>query len=193
MIDQDLQEQKRAYMREYARKRRASDPAFLERCRKLGRQSRARRVEVARQEALEWKQSNKNKVAEYNKNYVAANKETIAQQRSKRAKLRRQKDPVYLLICRERLRVWEALKGKRKSARTETLLGCSYEFFKNYIESKFVDGMTWENSAKWHIDHIKPLASFDLSCPKQQKLAFHYTNQRPLWAIENLKKGAKIA
>ena len=51
--------------------------------------------------------------------------------------------------------------------------------------------MGWHNMNEWHIDHIKPLASFDLSDEAQQKIAFHYTNQQPLWAIDNLRKGAK--
>jgi len=53
--------------------------------------------------------------------------------------------------------------------------------------------MTWSNYGKgWHIDHIKPCASFDLSNPEQQKICFHYTNLQPLWAIDNIKKGAKF-
>jgi len=52
--------------------------------------------------------------------------------------------------------------------------------------------MTWDNYGEWHIDHIKPCISFDLTCPIQQKKCFHYTNLQPLWAIDNLKKHAKL-
>ena len=51
--------------------------------------------------------------------------------------------------------------------------------------------MTWKNYGKWHIDHIKPFASFDLTEPKQQKLVCNYKNLQPLWAKENLSKGDK--
>ena len=53
--------------------------------------------------------------------------------------------------------------------------------------------MSWDNwSIKgWHIDHIRPCSSFDLSDPTQQKECFHYTNLQPLWASENLKKNNK--
>ena len=95
------------------------------------------------------------------------------------------------LIQRNRARL--ALKGKIKTSKSEVLLGCSFEEFKIYIQSKFKDSMTWDNMGDWHIDHIIPLCSFDLSLEEEQKKAFHYTNQQPLWAEENLKKGAKYA
>lgn len=73
-------------------------------------------------------------------------------------------------------------------------LGCTIGFYKNYIESKFLPGMTWENhgrgEGKWQIDEIKPCASFDLSDPEQYKECFHYTNAQPLWAIDNMKKSS---
>ena len=75
---------------------------------------------------------------------------------------------------------------------TEKLLGCTFEYFIEYLQRLFKVGMTWKNYGKWHIDHIKPCASFDLSKLEAQKKCFHYTNLQPLWAEENLKKGAKI-
>ena len=59
---------------------------------------------------------------------------------------------------------------------------------KAYLELQFTDGMTWENRGNWHIDHIRPCASFDLTDPEQQKQCFHYTNLQPLWAADNLAK-----
>jgi hypothetical protein len=51
--------------------------------------------------------------------------------------------------------------------------------------------MTRENHGLWHVDHIRPCALFDLKCPVNNKLCFHYTNLQPLWAEDNIKKGAK--
>jgi len=52
--------------------------------------------------------------------------------------------------------------------------------------------MSWDNYGFWHVDHIKPLAFFDLTNPEELKKVCHYTNLQPLWAEENLKKGTKI-
>jgi len=54
--------------------------------------------------------------------------------------------------------------------------------------------MNWDNWGiyGWHIDHIKPLASFDLTKREQLFEAVHYTNLQPLWANENLSKGDSI-
>jgi hypothetical protein len=71
------------------------------------------------------------------------------------------------------------------------LLGCPISEFIHYLESKFAPGMTWENRNEWHIDHKRPLRSFDLTDPVQHAAAFHYTNLQPLWALDNLRKGAR--
>lgn len=188
----DKAEQKRIYMREYARQRRANDPAFLEKCRENGRKSREKHIDRATKSAAEWKEKNKNKVTEYNKNYVQQNQEKINVLRNQRNKQKRKVDPIFVLKARLRNRVWSMLKNNKKSATTEKMLGCSYEFFKTYIEQKFPENMGWHNMGEWHIDHIKPLASFDLSDIEQQAIAFHYTNHQPLWAKDNISKGAKM-
>lgn len=73
-------------------------------------------------------------------------------------------------------------------------LGCTILELKIHLESQFKQNMTWQNHSKygWHIDHIKPLSSFDLTDPEQVKQACHYTNLQPLWAQENILKGNKI-
>jgi len=91
---------------------------------------------------------------------------------------------------RNRLRT--ALKNRSKKGSAIALLGCSVDQAIRYIESKFQNGMSWENHGEWHIDHKKPLASFDLEDSFQLSAACHYTNLQPLWAIDNLKKGAHV-
>jgi hypothetical protein len=83
---------------------------------------------------------------------------------------------------------------KSKFFNTIELLGCSIEEFTLYLEKLFKPGMSWKNYGRngWHLDHIIPCAHFILSDPEQQKLCFHYTNLQPMWAKENLIKGAQI-
>ena len=88
-------------------------------------------------------------------------------------------------------RINRALKGQTKSDTTSTLIGCSMVELKAYLQARFLEGMSWNNYGKWHIDHIKPCASFDLSDPNQQAQCFYYTNLQPLWAKDNLSKGAR--
>ena len=100
--------------------------------------------------------------------------------------------PENKLISNQHKRVGRALRGIAKSNHTLEMIGCSAIELKDYIESKFQDGMSWENYGRegWHIDHIRPCASFDLSDPKQQEECFHYENLQPLWAKDNLSKGS---
>ena len=83
-------------------------------------------------------------------------------------------------------------KGNRKSERTEFYLGCTVDYFLEHLQKQFVKGMTLKNHGKWHIDHIKPCASFDLSKLSEQKKCFHYTNLQPLWAKDNILKTDQI-
>lgn len=78
--------------------------------------------------------------------------------------------------------------GGKKSANTENLIGCSVEFFMGWLEKQFIDGMTWDNYGEWHIDHIKPCNTFNMLDVEEQKKCFHYTNCRPLWAYDNLRR-----
>lgn len=71
-------------------------------------------------------------------------------------------------------------------------LGCGVTEFLAHLENKFTLGMSWENYGKWHIDHIKPLSSFNLEDPTQLAQACHYSNLQPLWASDNIRKNAKL-
>lgn len=70
-------------------------------------------------------------------------------------------------------------------------LGCSIEEFQKYIENKFQPGMTWANHGDWHLDHIRPLNSFDLLNTSELMIACHFSNFQPLWAAENIRKSDK--
>lgn len=93
-----------------------------------------------------------------------------------------------------RVRLHIALKGKSKSERTLKLVGCGIEELKSHLQSQFKEGMNWDNYGMygWHIDHIRPCSSFELSKEEEQRKCFHYSNLQPLWAEENWIKNDKF-
>lgn len=107
---------------------------------------------------------------------------------------RYREDLEYKITCILRSRLRIALKKNQKKSSTVKYIGCSIQKLKEHIEAQFQDGMSWDNWKHdvWHLDHIKPLSSFDLSDDTQILEACNYTNLRPLWAGDNVKKGAKV-
>lgn len=91
-----------------------------------------------------------------------------------------------------RSRIRTALRDGAKTIKSQELLGCSFEYFKLYLESLFLEGMSWDlfMAGKIHIDHIRPCASFDMTKIDQQRECFHYTNIQPMWAFDNFSKGS---
>ena len=125
-----------------------------------------------------WYSENKDHVKSYQKDYNDKNREYVRERALKREKELYRTDVRFRLthILRRRLRM--ALRKQvvqSKADRTFSLLGCSLDYFKDYFESKFTVGMTWEKFLKGI-----------------ERLCFHYTNLQPLWAVDNIKKGARI-
>lgn len=79
--------------------------------------------------------------------------------------------------------------GKNKENKTIKYLKYSAIDLKIHIENLFEEGMNWENHGEWHIDHIKPISSFDIDSEPSEINAL--SNLRPLWALDNLSKGSK--
>jgi hypothetical protein len=131
---------------------------------------------------------NKDKILLVSKSYYQQNRKRIITRSIEYEKKRIVSDINYKLRKRLRGRVKMALNGNYKTGRTIEMLGCSIDEFRKHLESKFQDGMSWKNYGEWHIDHIIPCASFDLSKVDEQRKCFHYTNQQPLWAVDNLRK-----
>ena len=92
---------------------------------------------------------------------------------------------------RNRLRKAIKKKNAKKCKKTMELIGCSTSELMIHLESKFKEGMTWENHGEWHIDHIKAIAKFNLLNDDEQKKCFHWSNLQPLWAEENIVKSDK--
>ena len=143
-----------------------------------------------------WYYDNIERVKQINKIYrKGKGKEILAEARRKLDRKNRKEDPNYRMTKNLRQRVRHALKSLNKSARTMELIGCTIPELWKHLERcpSWEPWMTRENYGKmWHVDHIKPCASFNLLNPAQQRKCFYYTNLQPLEAIRNLKKGAKI-
>ena len=107
-------------------------------------------------------------------------------------KQQRKINTTFKIVENIRSRLYKAVKGEIKNGSAIQDLGCTIEKFRAYIAKKFKLGMTWENYGEWHLDHIIPLASFDLTDKEQFLKACHYTNYQPLWAVDNMRKGDKI-
>jgi hypothetical protein len=92
-------------------------------------------------------------------------------------------------------RLRKCLTNGRKSARTEQLLGCSFTELVIHLQRQFVPPMSWAAFLRGeiHIDHIVPCSRFDLSQAEQQRACFHFSNLQPLWAVDNLRKHARIS
>ncbi len=91
---------------------------------------------------------------------------------------------------RARMRLAIGTQGAYKADKTLALLGCTPAQARLHLEAQFSPGMACANRGEWHIDHIRPCASFDLRDEAEQRACFHYSNLQPLWAAENMSKGS---
>lgn len=102
------------------------------------------------------------------------------------------RDPLYK--CKLRIRsligqVFIKMNYTKKSICTE-ILGTDWKGFQSHIQSKFKEGMTWENYGEWEYDHIIPIS---IAKDEGEVIKLnHYTNFQPLWKEENKLKSNKI-
>lgn len=103
-------------------------------------------------------------------------------------------NPIFKLKLILRNRINKIINSNLKSGSVIEDLGCTIEQLRKHLEKQFKSGMTWENHSQfgWHIDHIKPLASFDLTNREEFLQACHFTNLQPLWWDENLSKSSRV-
>lgn len=179
-----IREQKREYAKRTREHRRAYQREYY-----------LRNRDAARDRVRCWQAANRDHIKEYHRN----RRPTVTVQ----LRVRRQTDPSYRVLYNLRSRLAALVRKTKASrgfgvttARTLTLLGCSTSDFIIYLESRFEQGMTWENHGvgvgKWQIDHIMPCAIFDLTKPEHQRRCFHFSNLQPLWASENARKSDRF-
>lgn len=166
-------EKRRASNRRAAEKRRRAR-GVVPRSKLSAEEERLRGIRYS----IEYRNRNREKVNSWRRSYLAE----------------KRKDPLWRMQAAVRSRISNAMKrGCNKPMTTVEGLGCTYAQLKLHLEKQFQDGMTWDNYGRngWHVDHVKPLAWFDLSDPRQFAAAMHYTNLQPLWGRLNESKGAR--
>ena len=143
----------------------------------------ANRKPEDRSNATEWRKQNPEKWKDLSDSYKPI--------RNELSKQRRAENPTRKLAenCRSRIRHILKREQVTKSQSTFKFIGCTAEFFREFLEAQFTSAMTWQNyGIYWVVDHVIPIASFDLHDPEKLKHAFHYSNCRPLCAIANSVK-----
>lgn len=155
---------------------------------------RLRHAERLSVKSVEYRAENREMLNLKQRARYLANKEKYIKQAAEYYGRRYKSDPIFVLsgLCRRRIILALGVKKFAKNSTTATLLGCSAKYLKEYLEAKFLPGMTWANRGVqgWHIDHCLPLASG--STREEIEALCHYTNLQPMWASDNLKKGAKM-
>ena len=153
-----------------------------------------------------WKkyyEENKNKVKEYNKKYrgkeyrqerYKKNREKIIKDVINYKKRREKNDEIYKFRIKVKniIRISFLKRNfKKNGTKTEKILGCSIEYFKLYLESKFEHWMNWNNRGLyngefnygWDIDHIIPIS--EAKSEEEIIKLNHFTNLQPLCSKMN--------
>lgn len=194
----------RSHKEDYRRRKRSNSAkeydrryreAHKEELREYNRRYGQKHKERIRDAHREYERANKLMLTKARKAWYLKNHDSIRMRKRQWARKKRKESVEFRLLHCLRNRLRSVVKGNYKSARTMTLVGCSIGDLKAHPERLFRDGMSWDNHGKygWHIDHILPCASFDMSKEEEQKRCFHFSNLQPLWARENLSKRAKVA
>jgi len=139
-----------------------------------------------------WWVKNKETLIVKNREWKKRNPDKIRGSRNSWFKKRCKEDPSFKLAHNLRTRLNIAIKNDFKAGSAVQDLGCSIGEFRKHIESQFEPGMSWDNWGRWgnvwNIDHIKPLAKFDLTDRRQFVEACNYKNLQPMWCGENNAK-----
>lgn len=168
--------------------------------------ARAAKYYVKNKEALaasqaKWQKENPEAVKASKAKYSAKNKEIIKARKAKWQKENpdavkatnakwQKENPMYMFVRKSLRRVQSNWKGGRR--KSEKILGYTYEALQAHIEKQFLKGMSWENRAEWHIDHIIPVSEHLKNGVEDPKVINCLSNLRPIWADENLSKGSKV-
>ena len=142
-----------------------------------------------------WAEQNKERLNKYIKEYRENNVDKIRQIKRDYERNRKARDPLYKLISNFRTAIYQVLKENQiqKNGHYFEILKYSPENLIERLESKFKDGMTWDNYGEWHVDHIKPISLFQITEIGDDEFmsCWSLDNLQPMWGIENIRKSNK--
>lgn len=112
---------------------------------------------------------------------------------ARRQRERRERVPKYAIGARMSAAIYDALSTRKAGRKWESIVGYTLEQLADHLERQFLKGMSWTNYGEWHIDHIRPIASFGYTSDQDQEFrdCWALSNLRPLWALANISKNAR--
>ena len=142
----------------------------------------------------EYQTNNKEYEAKRKRRWYQNNRELTINRAVANKREKRRIDPMCRLNDSIGGGIFKAIRENKAGHRWEELVGYTLSQLRAHIEKKFLPGMTWDNYGKWHIDHILPKASFFFAKASEDdfKKCWDISNLQPLWAEDNIRKGAKI-
>jgi hypothetical protein len=150
---------------------------------------RAKHRERLNEENRKWREANKERHRQRSREWYANHREHARSRMDKYSKARRKVDPAYRLTCNLRGRMYRVLHGKHKAGSAIRDLGCTPEQLKQHLEEQFTPEMSWENyGVVWEVDHILPLANYQLEDRGTYRRLAHHTNLQPLLLADNRRK-----
>jgi len=183
---QENKEYKKEYNKEYNKENKENKKEWSK---KYNQENKEHYKEHYKERKRKYRKENKEKIKEYRKEYYQENKEYINNYNNER----RKNNTSYRIHGAISGGMRDSLKSSKNGKSWESLVDYNTSDVIKHLKSLFTKGMTIENHGEWHIDHIRPKASFNITCTEDEdfKLCWALENLQPLWALDNISKGAR--
>ena len=143
-----------------------------------------------------WSEKNREHLNEYHKEWREKNIDKHRENKRNYEKTRKHNDPIYKLINNFRTAIYQVLKESnvQKNGHYFEILKYSPDELITHLEEKFTGEMSWNNYGIWHVDHIRPISSFNIQEIGDESFmeCWSLKNLQPLWGDENIRKSNKI-
>ena len=143
-----------------------------------------------------WSEKNREHLNEYHKEWREKNIDKHREKKRNYEKYRKDTDPIYKLINNFRTAVYQVLKESnvQKNGHYFEILKYSPDELIIHLEERFTGEMSWDNYGVWHVDHIRPISSFNIQEIGDESFmeCWSLKNLQPLWGDENIRKSNKM-